>query len=95
MSVVSYIPVALVKAWIQPLNYAVGFDPYGNLINTKTFSSTFDSAFPSYITTVATFLYPVVSIQMFSYFNSQYSQPLIVQLDYPSTFVALIININP
>jgi hypothetical protein len=95
MSVVSYIPVALVKAWIQPLAYAVGFDLYSNLINPKTFSSSFNSPFPSYITIVSTFPYPVVLIQMFSYFNSQYSQPLTVQLDYPSTFVALIININP
>jgi len=95
MSVFGYISIAFMKAWVQPLSYAVGFDPYGNLINTKTFSSAFDSTFPSYITTVATFPYPVVSVQMFSYFNGQYSQPLTIQLDYPSTLIALIINIQP
>ena len=95
MSVLGYIPIAFMKAWVQPLSYAIGFDPYGNLINTKTFSSTFDSKFPSYITTVATFPYPVVSAQMFTVYGGHVSQPLTVQLDYPSTLIALIINIQP
>jgi len=95
MSVFGYIPVAFMKAWVRPLSYAVGFDAYGNLISTKTFSSSFDSAFPSYITTVATFPYPVVSVQMFSVYGGYVSQPLTVQLDYPSTLIALIINIRP
>jgi len=95
MSVFGYIPIALMKAWVQPLSYAVGFDPYGYLVNPRTFSSSFDSTFPSYITIVATFPYPVVSVQMFTYFGGYTSQPLTVQLDYPSTLIALIINITP
>jgi len=95
MSVLGYIPIALMKAWVRPLSRAVGFDLYGYLVDPKTFSSTFDSTFPSYITTVVTFPYPVVSVQMFTVYGGYVSQPLTVQLDYPSTLVALIINIKP
>lgn len=95
MSVYGYIPVALVKAWIQLPSSAVGFDPYGNLIAPKTFSYSADNTFPSLITATASFAYPVVSVQMFSYFNNQYSQPIIIDLDYPSTLVILMMSISP
>jgi hypothetical protein len=36
-----------------------------------------------------------VSVQMFSYFNNQYSQPIIIDLDYPSTLVILMMSISP
>jgi len=95
MSVYGYISAALVKAWIQPLSSAVGFDLYGNQINSKTFSCSTDSTFPNLITAVASFAYPVMSVQMFSYFNNQNSQPIIIDLDYPSTLVILMMSISP
>jgi len=94
MSVYGYIPVALVKAWIQLPSSAVGFDLYGNQIAPKTFSYSADGTFPSLITATASFAYPVVSVQMFSYYN-QYSQPIIIDLDYPSTLVILMMSISP
>jgi len=95
MSVYGYIPVALVKAWIQPLSSAIGFDQYGHQIIPKNFSCSFDSTFPSLITAVASFGYPVMSVQMFSYYGGLYSQPIIVDLDYPSTLVMLVMSIMP
>jgi len=95
MSVVGYLPVALVKAWIQPINYVIGFDPYGIAYAPKGFSFFQDGVFPSIMMFTALFPYPVVSVYAFSVYAGQYSQPLVISLDYPTMFIQLQINISP
>ena len=95
MSVVGYLPVALVKSWIQPINYVVGFDLYGNAYTPRGFSFFQNNVFPSTMIFTALFPYPVVSVNAFSVYAGQYSQPLVITLDYPTMFVQLQINISP
>jgi len=95
MSVVGYLPVALVKSWIQPINYVVGFDPYGYAYKPNGFSFFWDGVFPNTMIFTALFPYPVMSVNAFSVYAGKYSQPLVISLDYPTMFVQLQINISP
>jgi hypothetical protein len=73
----------------------MGFDPYGNVYLPQGFSIFTDNVFPSTMIFTALFPYPVISVNAFSVYAGRYSQPLVINLDYPTMFVQLQIKITP
>jgi len=94
MSIVYQWPIAFLKHWVLPISYVVGVTYHGDVYSPvrQEFTANF---YGGRITALAWFPEPIVAMYGFSRLGGYYTDPIVVELDYPTLGIYLEINIRP